>query len=540
MVETMLFGLKEGEWAGCNALFFYTSTDLKGITMSLQSVLQYRKLKREFLRLQDPETGNKTPVSKETLPPVEPEAEDFIIVNFRDDNDENNPRNWSTAQRVFITSLVLTAGVTGGWASANDSVVIPQMKQALGVSAIVESLSTGLYLIAFGIGSLFTGPFSDTIGRNPVYLISLVLLMVCIAVSGAATNIAVQLAFRFLAGLFGCVSITTGGGTTADLWAPNERGLVFAVWSCINFCSVFAAPVVSSYIGQSSHITWRWSEWVVLLMGGVSALVIFLFALETHAPTILSWKAKILRNQTKDIRYRSEQELKLEPLSRRLLQSTWRSFDMLFHELSVLLFTLYLAVLFVVAFTFLPGYSFIYGNIYHLSQGEVGLCFLGLDVGMLVCLAITLPLLVRYGQNLQKAKDTGVSSMPPEDRLWIAIITAPGLPIGLFWMAWTIDPSISFWCSLVGSTLVGSAFLGAMTASYLYLIDAFESRAASALSVAAFVRYALAGTMIPVSILMYENLGVHWTLTLLACISLVLAPVPFVMWKYGPVIRRKS
>ena len=471
---------------------------------------------------------------------MEPEAGDCIIVNFCDDDDENNPRNWSTAKRVFITSLVLTAGVTGGWASANDSVIVPQIQQAFGVSAVIECLSTGLYLIAFGIGSLFTGPFSDTIGRNPVYLISLLLLTACIAVSGAATNIAVQLAFRFFAGLFGCVSVTTGGGTTADLWTPSERGLVYAVWSCINFCSVFAAPVVSGYVGQSSHITWRWAEWVVLLMGGASTLLIFLFASETHAPTILSWKAKILRNETKETRYRSEQELKLEPLSRRLLQSTRRAFDMLFHELSVLLFTLYLTVLFIVAFTFLTGYSFIYGNIYHLSRGQVGPCFIGLDVGMLICLAMTLPLLVRYGQNLEKAKERGVSKMPSEDRLWIAIITAPGLPIGLFWMAWTIDSSISLWCSLAGSILVGSAFLGAMVASYLYLIDAFEGQAASALSVAAFVRYAAAGTMIPVSIFMYENLGVHWTLTLLACISLVLAPVPFVMLKYGPVMRKRA
>jgi hypothetical protein len=37
--------------------------------------------------------------------------------------------------------------------------------------------------------------------------------------------------------------------------------------------------------------------------------------------------------------------------------------------------------------------------------------------------------------------------------------------------------------------------------------------------------------MVTVSVPMYENLGAHWTLTLLGCIATPLAPVPYV-FKY--------
>jgi MFS family permease len=468
------------------------------------------------------------------------EQDNFIIVTFSDINDLNDPRNWSFAKKISTTLILLLPGLVGGWASANDSTIIPQAQKSFGVSTIYESLSTGLYLIAFGLGSLVAGPFSESAGRIPVYLVTSIILMICLLVSALAPNIETQLAFRFFAGLVGCTAITTYGGVVADLWGPNERTLIFSLASCINFCCVFLSPVVGAFIGESSTLSWRWTEWIALLAGGISTGLTFLFGFETYAPKILSWKAAILRRETGNDQFRSENELKLEPLWRRLFNSTWRPFDMLFHELSVVLFTVYLAVLFIVSFTFLTGYTYLFGDIYGMSQGSVGLCFLGLVVGIVFAAGLAIPLHFKYSRDLQAAKADGLASLPPEDRLWFAIITAPCLPIGLFWMAWTSFPSISYWSSLVGSTLIGVAFLGTFISSYLYTFDAFESSAASALSVGAFVRYIAAGIMVPVSIPMYENLGVHWTLTLLGCISLILTPVPFVMWKFGYVIRKRS
>jgi hypothetical protein len=278
----------------------------------------------------------------------------------------------------------------------------------------------------------------------------------------------------------------------------------------------------------------------VLFISGFSTILMFLFGPETYAPKILSWKAAILRQETRNDRFRSEHELKPDALWRRLLNSTWRPFDMLIHELSVVLFTAYLTVLYIVSFTFLTGYTYIFGDIYGMSQRSVGLCFLGLVVGILFGTGLAIPLHVMYSRNLQAANSKGLLSLPPEDRLWFAIITAPCLPIGLFWMAWTTFPSVSNWCSLVGSTLIGITFLGTFISSYLYMIDAFEATAASALSVGAIVRYVAAGIMVPVSIQMYEKLGVHWTLTLLGCIITILTPLPFVMWKFGDAIRKRS
>jgi hypothetical protein len=82
--------------------------------------------------------------------------------------------------------------------------------------------------------------------------------------------------------------------------------------------------------------------------------------------------------------------------------------------------------------------------------------------------------------------------------------------------------------------------LSIFISTYGYLIQTFAQHAASALVSITFVRYIVGGAMVTVSIPMYENLGVHHALTVLAAISTAFAPVPFIFYKYGASIRSWS
>jgi hypothetical protein len=73
-----------------------------------------------------------------------------------------------------------------------------------------------------------------------------------------------------------------------------------------------------------------------------------------------------------------------------------------------------------------------------------------------------------------------------------------------------------------------------------YLIDSYEIYAASTLTMITLVRYVAAGGMVEVMIPMYNNLGVHFTLTILACIAVTFTPVPYMFFHFGPWIRSKS
>lgn len=54
------------------------------------------------------------------------------------------------------------------------------------------------------------------------------------------------------------------------------------------------------------------------------------------------------------------------------------------------------------------------------------------------------------------------------------------------------------------------------------------------------IRYIAAGGMTIVGIPFYENLGVHWTLTILGAISAIMVPVPYLFYIFGEKIRSYS
>lgn len=66
---------------------------------------------------------------------------------------------------------------------------------------------SGIYVIGLGSGSFFAGPFSETVGRTPVYIAALSLFCIFLMASGLSPNIGAQLAFRFLAGFFGSYAL---------------------------------------------------------------------------------------------------------------------------------------------------------------------------------------------------------------------------------------------------------------------------------------------------------------------------------------------
>lgn len=76
--------------------------------------------------------------------------------------------------------------------------------------------------------------------------------------------------------------------------------------------------------------------------------------------------------------------------------------------------------------------------------------------------------------------------------------------------------------------------------SYEYITDSYGEHSAIALASITMSRYLIAGGMVMAARPMYEGIGVHWTMTLLGCIAVLLAPAPLLFWKYGAKLRERS
>lgn len=74
----------------------------------------------------------------------------------------------------------------------------------------------------------------------------------------------------------------------------------------------------------------------------------------------------------------------------------------------------------------------------------------------------------------------------------------------------------------------------------MYIIFVYLQYAASALGFMVFSRYMIAGALTPASVKMYEKIGPHWSLTISAIVATLMAPVPYMLYKYGHKVRAMS
>lgn len=316
-------------------------------------------------------------------------------------------------------------------------------------------------------------------------------------------------------------------------------------------------PVIGGFIGANTKYSWRWTEWADLAAAGVLLFTIIFAQWEISITVLLKWKARHLRAITGDGRYQTDAGQPTEPPSPWLKRiASWprrtalwfirtvrRPFQITAREPILLLLSLWLSLIWILMFTFLSGYEYIFGNlgqIHETSESITGLCFAGIAVGLLLSSA-TVPLIAqRLKREQHQANQHGNPGLLPESRLWYALVSAPAIPIALFWMAWTSNRSISIWSPLAASVLLGYGMLGVFTASYEYIIHAYGRFSGPALSFNTFTRYVVAGILTIVAPSMWRNTGVQWTLTTLGCISTALVPVFYILFWWGPRIRARS
>lgn len=72
-----------------------------------------------------------------------------------------------------------------------------------------------------------------------------------------------------------------------------------------------------------------------------------------------------------------------------------------------------------------------------------------------------------------------------------------------------------------------------------YLVDAYTIFAASVLAANNALRSMFAAGFPLFTPTMYANLGVHWASSVPAFLAVACAPLPFLFYKYGAVIRKK-
>ncbi|CAF1026503.1 unnamed protein product [Adineta steineri] len=449
--------------------------------------------------------------------------------------DPENPKKWMNFYKWFLTLIVSSATFVITFISSAYIGPFKELKEEFHASDELIILGLSLFTLSFAITPLFWAPFSEIFGRRLLFIITYGGLVAFIGGTIASQNIWTLIILRFFAGSFAASSMANSGGVIADLFEGSERGIPLSIFVGSTFLGIIIGPVVGGFVGET--IGWRWVEGLMTISSGIIWIIICLFLSETYSPIILRKRAKKLRNVTGKIyrsKFEEKSEIKFVELFKKSLSRPW---ILLFREPIVFLLSIYTAIIFGILHMFLDAFPIVYQDKRNWSEGIGELPFIGVLIGIILATVYTILDNIRY--NYTTNKDNPQCPLP-ETRLPPAIVGSICLPIGLFWFAWTNSPSIHWIVSVIASIPFGFGMTSIFVGVFNYLIDTYTIYTASAFAANMIIRYIFGSVFLLFTNQMYEKLGIHWATSIPAFLTLICLPFPFIFYKYGQNIRKKS
>lgn len=315
-----------------------------------------------------------------------PNRTTIILVDWYNDNDTENPQNWSTCKKVIVTAVLWFYTFTVYCASAIYTPSIEDVKKEFHVDHTLASLGLSLYVLGYGIGPLFFSPLSEIsrIGRNPPYIITLFLFVLLAIPAVRVQSFAGFLVLRFLTGFLGSPCLATGGATLQDIYSSLKLPYGYTAWVGATFCAPALGPVISGFAVASNG--WRLPMWQILWMALATFLIMFAVFPETSSANILLRRAQRIRVRMRDCRYVSQAELDDAQLSARQIaaQALIKPLQITLLDPAVFFTNFYSSYSYGVYYSFFEAFPLVYTDMYGFNLGLTGTAFLSIVIACLV------------------------------------------------------------------------------------------------------------------------------------------------------------
>ncbi|RDL31418.1 MFS general substrate transporter [Venustampulla echinocandica] len=239
------------------------------------------------------------PEGKKTTP------DGAVILNPQPDESQNDPLNWPKWRRdASLLSLGLYCMIGGGMTTILAA-GFTNVAETYDVTVPQVALTTGLYMMGLGVGSIIACPTAILFGKRPVYLASalvFVLSSVWCALSPTYSSLIIA---RVVMGLSVSSVECLPSATVAEIFFLHERAYRIGIYTLLLLGGKNLVPLVSAVIIQS--LGWRWVFWIVAMYVGFCGMLLFVFVPESFWDrTPRPKKHKISGNTSKSSLFRSK------------------------------------------------------------------------------------------------------------------------------------------------------------------------------------------------------------------------------------------
>ncbi|QSZ36476.1 hypothetical protein DSL72_006355 [Monilinia vaccinii-corymbosi] len=214
-------------------------------------------------------TGSEKKLAKDGSTVLEPQPEES----------SNDPLNWPAWRRDAALLCLGFYCMLGGGMTPILAAGFTNVASTYDVTTADISLTTGLYMMGLGVGSILASPTAILYGKRPVYLGGAILLILsCVWCALSPTYISLLIG-RVFQGIALSPIECLPSATIAEIFFLHERAYRIGIYTLLLLGGKNLVPLVSAAVIQT--LGWRWVFWVVAMLVGLGWILLFLFVPET-------------------------------------------------------------------------------------------------------------------------------------------------------------------------------------------------------------------------------------------------------------------
>ncbi|KAF8602360.1 MFS general substrate transporter [Ceratobasidium sp. AG-I] len=498
---------------------------------------------------------------------------------------------YTKREKWFMVAMVSLAGMFSPFSSAIYFPAIPTMAAAFGKSVELINLTVTIYMVFQGISPMFWGTLADRLGRRPVYLTCLTLLMLSnIGLALVPTNAYwLLMVLRCFQAAGSASTIALGAGVISDIATPAERGGFLGLFALGPMTGPCIAPVIGGLL--SGNLGWRSMFWFLCIITGAMVVFMALTFPETlraivgdgsrppqkwnRTPLSILGRKAPKSNDQHSTNAASEPAAKRSPSPLQILR--------VFTQPDILIVLISTGILYSLFYSVTTTTAPLFQSIYpYLTQSTTGLCFIAYGAGGAIGSVITGRVLdydwrkmeARYAQlesepspandqpqegnpsQLEKGAHIGTlmteaqaktprakpnrQDLPIEHtrlkRVPVIFATVIAASLGY---GWSVQGKAHLAVPLVMQFIVGVASMGIMVVNQTILVDMYPAQGSSITASNNFVRCLLGAGTVSFQDFVINAINPGWTYTLFCGICALTVPLFMIEWRYGEKWRRK-
>ena len=465
---------------------------------------------------------------------------------------------FSQREKYGITFILGITTITSPITATIYFPLLPLLQAHFHTSAQAINLTITIYVVFQALSPLFFATLSDTFGRRPIFLVTLLIyLFANLGLALQQDSYIALLVLRALQSFGASAAFAVSYGVVADVCVPSDRGNMVGPISAAQSLGLCIGPVVGGWVAWKSR-GYGWVFWVLVIVGGVLVVVVGGFLPETAKNVVgngregakrwwiqpwcngivrsvrrlkRGWTSKEKGSVERDAgRGRDADELSSAGKKRFKFFDFLACLRIIFWKDSALILSIH-GWFYLVDYSIQTAIPSIYQDVYSFNELLIGLSYLPRGAGIITGGYINGKMMNRkyritakeIGHTVDRIAGDDLDHFPIEKARsrdsWHLFGTLSAVLVGY---GWAIEKHAHVSIPLVLQYVQGFLTTSLYTTFITLLVDVFPDSPSTAAAAASVVRCSLAAAGIAALQPLLNVLGIGWYFTALALVSIIL------------------